>query len=1670
MASNSGRRGRPQKAMHLSDFVSSSKRQDGPSTQRQETQNSSSTSNRDAPNSYRDAPTSYRSDNKPRQSASYDDDRDDRSREVCRFWAAGKSCKFGSQCRYAHPASTSARDRTFDDSRSGRVAAASSQAYLASLPKERGRISGVNPEKGFGFISPYSGSHSGKTVFYHISDVENNEVLKEKDEVEFSVVPDKYRPDDLKAINIKLIGRITINATEKEKAEAAAAVEDKKKEDVLPSFRPAWMTPSSGSTSTPTRSASASDASPSPYKSETSSLTTISNDIDLRPRGSGAGRSQFGSNSFGGGPSFGGASNYGAKPKGVPEGQQRERGVIAQVKDNFGFIKCNAFSARIFYHLKECEQNEQFQEGDEVEFFVQTDPMTKTNEFKATAVRLVQPIGLFGNFDDRELINPPAKHGLISDKSQLDRYAMLDWIKKMSHQDSEMMLLHVNELENIVNQDELSFAVIHPLLDLLTRPSLRDSDRMDKVFTIVVESKFMRHPRNFRSYILKLSETTRGKGLKESNVTLDFQAVVTLLQEIMERLSPSYYQDLPLDALQAAAQKLQRGSLLSPATISTISRLIQLREQRKSQLAQHYQTREWTPQGEEEDFRNISVFPSTEEILEVESGQLSSKISPNIVDGKYKNVMHYLDTHFRLLREDCIQPLREGIKSYIATKQNSTGQISRDIRIYHDVNIKGIQCGRQGIVYRVAFRLDCDVQWERSKRLMYGSLLCLSCDDFKTLLWATVANRDSALLTSSSQIDIKFPVGFEKMFSSDQVYTMAESSTTYFEAYQHVLKALQGLDIDNFSFADYLISCNPAVKAPSYLRPRTHDNYNLGNVFEGGTTNFSILEKWPLTKVDSSMDDSQMDALAQSLTKELAIVQGPPGTGKTFVGLKVMRALLDNRHYRKQNPILVICYTNHALDQFLEGVLKFEDSIVRIGGRSKSEHLKERNIRKLMYEAGKTGKQHRRSRYDINQQLDQLSDEIQSCVAELNRRTIGVSEIKKVATGDQMASLFSRSKNLLVKKSEEEDMLKFWLAEMKGPLNTYSDKNKNSKAPQINNGRGANVPAKAAPQKQTSAVKPQRSRSAEDFAGELDDEDEEIIAEMQSERMAGEDEFEAQHHGKVMQLSETVVISKEAVQNIPEEVKNCTDVWKLGTAQRHLLYRFWVSRHRQNQTEGDQGGLLFELCQRYEDLCRERQVLEEELQIEVLAKAAVIGVTTTGVAKFQRLFKSVQPEVIIVEEAAEVLEAHIVAALSPATKHLILIGDHEQLRPSTAVYRLSVQYNLDVSLFERLVRNGLEQVTLSRQRRMRPAISSLISSIYPKLEDHQRVSEYPNVMGVFSNTFFLHHVEAESSNHDSTSKSNEHEALFFTRFCNYLLLQGYKPDQITVLTAYSGQVHLLRKEFRKFNLGSVKITSVDNYQGEENDIILLSLVRSNKNGEIGFLKTSNRICVALSRAKHGLYVIGNANLLSKNQLWRSVIETFKRQGAFGTSLKLQCQNHTAKYTDVAYAEDFNNAEDGGCNKECRQVLACGHICPRFCHPYTHDLLQCTKPCIRKHEACGHSCTKRCYEPCGECTLLVEKQLPCGHSDKVECYLPPEEHTCTKPCERKLNCKKHTCPKLCGERCPTFCHVPVEKDLKCGHKVAVECGQDISKMKCSNVLCQKGIAIEDQTAYQLAEST
>lgn len=179
------------------------------------------------------------------------------------------------------------------------------------------------------------------------------------------------------------------------------------------------------------------------------------------------------------------------------------------------------------------------------------------------------------------------------------------------------------------------------------------------------------------------------------------------------------------------------------------------------------------------------------------------------------------------------------------------------------------------------------------------------------------------------------------------------------------------------------------------------------------------------------------------------------------------------------------------------------------------------------------------------------------------------------------------------------------------------------------------------------------------------------------------------------------------------------------------------------------------------------------------------------------------------QSALQVMEAALLAALTAQTQQLILIGDHKQLRPKTQEYSLSVdsgrKYKLDVSMFERIAQQEeppAPVVTLSTQRRMHPCISSLIKvpSLYPDLLDSERVGQYPQVRGMRDRLFFWDHDNREAGEEEATgvagvltgSKQNAGEAAMVVALARYLLQQGYKPDELAIITPYVGQLKAIR--------------------------------------------------------------------------------------------------------------------------------------------------------------------------------------------------------------------------------------------------------------------------------------
>lgn len=127
----------------------------------------------------------------------------------------------------------------------------------------------------------------------------------------------------------------------------------------------------------------------------------------------------------------------------------------------------------------------------------------------------------------------------------------------------------------------------------------------------------------------------------------------------------------------------------------------------------------------------------------------------------------------------------------------------------------------------------------------------------------------------------------------------------------------------------------------------------------------------------------------------------------------------------------------------------------------------------------------------------------------------------------------------------------------------------------------------------------------------------------------------------------------------------------------------------------------------YMKATRDWQIGKWEIDYNYLKKARIIGLTTTGLSKYRGLIHSLHPKVVLIEEAAETLEGFVSVACMPSVEHLILVGDHQQLRGHVNDRGLEGQpFYLDVSMFERLVRNNMDFTQLTRQRRMIPEVIS----------------------------------------------------------------------------------------------------------------------------------------------------------------------------------------------------------------------------------------------------------------------------------------------------------------------------------------------------------------------------
>uniref|UniRef100_A0A8C9LJT8 P-loop containing nucleoside triphosphate hydrolase n=1 Tax=Piliocolobus tephrosceles TaxID=591936 RepID=A0A8C9LJT8_9PRIM len=326
---------------------------------------------------------------------------------------------------------------------------------------------------------------------------------------------------------------------------------------------------------------------------------------------------------------------------------------------------------------------------------------------------------------------------------------------------------------------------------------------------------------------------------------------------------------------------------------------------------------------------------------------------------------------------------------------------------------------------------------------------------------------------------------------------------------------------------------------------------------------------------------------------------------------------------------------------------------------------------------------------------------------------------------------------------------------------------------------------------------------------------------------------------------------------------------------------------------------LLKLVKIFEHLndCRAFEVLknQKERGVYIIAKLArVIAMTCTHasinrskIAKLQFYFDN-----IIIDECTQITENDTFLPLllqenrydKSKLKRIIFVGDSNQLPPIIKNKYIKNYANYEQSLYKRFLRLGLPSIYLNEQGRMRSEICNVYKYFYTKYNTQiQNLSCIDKDKFLkkfnpgFTYTYQFIHVESEEYTPVPYFYQNLLEAEMAVAIFMYMRLLGYSNDIITILTTYNGQKELILDILKKNCLYNKligmpkKVTTVDKYQGKQNDYVIVSLVRSRS---IGYMKNIKRLIVAFSRARYGLYVLGNYNLYKKNYEFKKPLYFF----------------------------------------------------------------------------------------------------------------------------------------------------------------------------------------------------
>ncbi|KAI1773874.1 P-loop containing nucleoside triphosphate hydrolase protein [Hypoxylon cercidicola] len=948
-------------------------------------------------------------------------------------------------------------------------------------------------------------------------------------------------------------------------------------------------------------------------------------------------------------------------------------------------------------------------------------------------------------------------------------------------------------------------------------------------------------------------------------------------------------------------------------------------------------------------YRDISILPTRAELQSTERPfyMQASAVFGTAVENR---TLAHLDNQYRLLREDMLADMREDQKNI---RRGSRKPSWRNM-VIKNLTLEGLDQESMSNERPCTLVLKCESDIlgmerrsieDRKKELKktpaflrHQSFGCIMKDN--TLLAFATLDRNEEQLScfpprlclqvTSTDADVMLE-GFLRALQSGTVDFLLASTPIF--AYEPILDRLRRkTDIE----LEHDILLHSDVPLESAIRPDA-----LIDALEASLVIPTDLQQLLQTTRQVNLDASQITALIHGLKYRTCQIQGPPGTGKSLVGGLIAKTLLDNT----DENMLVLSYTNHALDQFIEDLIDIgirDDNIVRLGSKftpcTEALLLKNQTIDSFRTKP---------TRYMLinshKERLDSLAENIHQCFEEYHQQG-------KISHHQLLEYL---------EFSETEENFYDALSVPEIPDGEFRV------------GKGG-------------------ARMQRDYL---------------FTRWAG---------GK-----NAAAFSKE------KSGAASGDVWKMTKPDRQAKIQQWEEAINQESIAN-----LMKYIAEFNKTLKNLQSLRKEKTEKILQSKRIICCTTTAASMYSQEIQAAAPGIIIVEEAGEILESHILAAMGPSTQKLIQIGDHKQLRPKVKSFKLTVEaghgYDLNRSLFERLILQGRPHCTLTNQHRMRPEISALIRHHYPALQDARTTENRPHLSGFQQDVVFFNHNNLEARHNilvdkldqgAAASKQNIFEADMVLKCVRYLGQQNYKTTDIVVLTPYLGQLSLLRNKLSQdhdpilndldshdlvsagilpaasaeVNKKRIRLSTVDNYQGEESDIVIASLTRSNEDGDIGFMSAPERLNVLISRARNALIMIGSADTFiharKGSEEWVRLFDHLREEGKIHDGFPLRCEKHPDTMRIIRSLEDFDlYCPDGGCTLPCTEKLSCGkHTCPMLCHlRVDHSKMPCNKVmndiCPQKHKI-PWLCSDKGPPACQTCRLEKDERDRKARRDK-----------------------------------------------------------------------------------------